>query len=199
MSRYHGITDGTYERFVIDAGEVRINYVDETDRGTLVGATRGGSTFTVETEVKDMAVDGAKGPVKGGRRITKVNAKIVANFIEYSTDLFELAMPGSVGRNHPSGSPTHHEITRALQIALADYTDTLVLIGEVSGSSQPIICGIKNALSDGGFEIAAKDNEESVTPVTFTAHFSPTALDNEPWFVRWPEDSDPTTTTTAAV
>jgi hypothetical protein len=42
MSRYHGITDNTYERFVIDSGEVRMGYTNESDQGTLLGATRGG-------------------------------------------------------------------------------------------------------------------------------------------------------------
>lgn len=192
MSRYHGITDGTYERFVIDSGEVRMGYVNESDRGTLLGATRGGSTFTIETEYKDMAVDGAKGPVKGGRRITKVTAKLVANFIEFSTDLLKIALPGS---SEEMSGTTHDQITRALALAAANYKSNIVIIGEVSGTTQPIICGIENALADGNLEIACTDNEESVIQVQFTAHFDPSDLDTEPWFIRWPHDSNPTTTT----
>lgn len=198
MSRYHGITDETYERFVIDSGEVRMGYTDTTDQGTLLGATRGGSTFTIETEYKDMPVDGAKGPVKGGRRITKVNVKLVVNFIEFSTDLLKLALPGSSEVLWPSVTPTHDEITRALQIVASNYKSNVVLIGEVSGTSEPIIVGLKNALSDGGFEVSAADNEESVMKIQFTGHFDPSDLDSEPWFIRWPHDSNPTTTTAGA-
>lgn len=195
MSRRHGITDNTYDRIVIDSGEVRMGYTDETSPGTLLGATRGGSTFTVETEYKEMAVDGAKGPVKGSRRITKVTAKIVANFIEFSTDLLKLALPGS---SEAMSGATHDEITRALQIAAANYKSNIAIIGEVAGTSEPIVCGIKNALADGNLEIAFADNEESIAAVQFTGHFDPASLDAEPWFIRYPHDSNPTTTTTTA-
>ena len=134
MARKHGITEATYDRLVIDSGQVRLNYTDESDNGTLLGATRGGNTFTLETEYKDMAVDGAKGPVKGGRRITKVTAKLVCNFVEIKTDILQLTLPGSSEADHPTETPTHDQITRALQIALTDYNDSIALIGQVSGS-----------------------------------------------------------------
>ncbi|GAG27044.1 unnamed protein product, partial [marine sediment metagenome] len=95
MTRWHGITDDTYERLIIDSGAVYKDFVSQAVPGTLLGATRGGSTFTIEQEIKDMVVDGAKGPVKGGRRITRVNVKLVCNFIQHSADLWLDAIPGS--------------------------------------------------------------------------------------------------------
>ena len=84
MARQHGITANTYKHFVIDSGAVYAGFNNFSDLGTLLGATAGGNTFTIETEYKEMVVDGAKGVVKGGRRITKVTAKMVCNFIEFS-------------------------------------------------------------------------------------------------------------------
>jgi hypothetical protein len=188
MARLHGITENSYRRFVIDSGEVRLGYVDADNTGVLLGATRGGSTFTIETEYRIMEVDGAKGPVKGGRRITKVVAKMEVNFIEITPALINLALPGSTTTEEPSDAPTHSEIKRALQLAAANYSDSVALLGEVSGSDRPIVCILQNVLADGNFEIAATDNEESVLKIQFTAHFTPEDLDTEPWIVRFPLD-----------
>lgn len=185
MARYHGITSETYRKFVIDSGEVRMNYVDGNTQGTLIGATRGGSTFTIEQDIKTMEVDGAKGPVKGGRRLVKVNAKMEVNFIEFSPTLLSMALPGSTTTEEPA---THMEIKRALQIALTNYATNITLLGEVADSGYPIICQLLNVLADGGFEIGAADNEEAVLKVQFTAHFDPSSMDDEPWRVCFPLD-----------
>jgi hypothetical protein len=187
MPRYHGVNENTYRKFVIDSGEVRLGYTNESSRGTRLGATRGGSSLTIEQEIKIMEVDGAKGPVKGGRRIVKSSAKMEVNFIEFSTDLLTMALPGSTTDDF--GSPvTHTSIQRALQIAATDYHDSIALIGEVSGSGDPIVIILSNVLADGNFEIAAADNDETVLKIQFTAHFDPSDLDTEPWEIRFPQD-----------
>jgi hypothetical protein len=155
---------------------------------TLLGATRDGNTFTIETEYRQIALDGAKGPVKGGQDITAVVAKISAKFVEISTDLIKMALPGSAAADHPTVTPTHDEIRRTLQIALTDYITNVVMVGRVSGSGEPIVVGIENALALGGFELAEVDNDEAGITIELTAHFDPTNLDAEPWFIRWPQD-----------
>jgi hypothetical protein len=197
MGRQHGILTDTYERIVIDSGAVYKNY-GETGQ-ILLGATRGGNSFVIETEYRIMEVDGARGPVKGGRRITNVTAKLTANFVEISEDILRLGLAGSSRAHYPStGTATHDEITRALTIAASDYLTNIAIVGEVTGSSAAIVCGIKNALGDGNIEISFADKDESVVAVTFTGHFLPSALDSEPWFIRYPDDIGPTTTTAGA-
>jgi len=188
MAKVHGITANTYRRLVIDAGQVRVGYTDQSSTGLLIGATRGGSTFSVEPEVKDMPVDGAPGRVMGGSRITKVAARLEVNFIEFTKELIEMALPGATTTDWPDSVPTHDEIRRAIEIALTDYKTNVVLIGEISGSGQPIICGIENVLAIGNFQIAATDKEEHPLKVTFEAHFDPADLETEPWFIRFPKD-----------
>jgi hypothetical protein len=186
LARYHGLTNETYKRFVVDAGAVYKNY-GETDEA-LIGATRDGNTFTIEQEIKEIAVDGQKGPVKGLRRVTRVVARITANFVEFTTDILKLALPGSTVEDYPEEEPTHDEIKRALQIALSDYCDNIALVGNKSGTDEPIICGIKNALADGNFEVSESDGEEATISIQFTAHFDPEDLDEEPWFIRNPKE-----------
>jgi len=199
MGRWHGVNSDTYKRLIIDSGAVYKDFTSQAVPGTLLGATRGGSTFTIEQEIKDMAVDGAKGPVKGSRRITRVNVKLVCNFIEHSADLWEHALPGSeyaadFATTIEPVDAYHVEFRRSLEIALADYIDNVVIIGQVTGTDQAVVCGIKNALADGNFEMAFVDNEETGLTVQFTGHFDPDALDEEPWILWYPEDL---TTTTA--
>lgn len=184
MARQHGITSNTYKRFIIDSGAVYKNY-DESGEA-LLGATRGGNTFTMEQEIRDMPVDGAKGRVKGHNRITRVNAIIVANFLEVSADILNLAFPGSSVADF--GSPkTHDQVTRSLAIALSDYVTNIAIIGEVTGgaaNANGII--IDNALVTENIEVGHVDNDESVLSLTFTAHFDPADLDTEPWRFRFP-------------
>lgn len=203
MGRWHGITSDSYKRLIIDSGAVYKDFTSQAVPGTLLGATRGGSTFTIEQEIKDMAVDGAKGPVKGGRRITRVNVKLVCNFIEHSADLWQHALPGSeyesdFATTYPPApvDDTHVEFRRRLEIALSDYITNVVIIGQITGTDQAVVCGLKNGLADGNFEMAFVDNEETGLSVQFTGHFRPDCLDEEPWILWYPEDL---TTTTAPV
>ena len=193
MARILGLTSETFERLIIDAGQVRKNYVDENDTGVFLGATRGGSVFKVETEIREMPVDGAKGPVIGDKRIIKVTATLECNFIESTTEIYKRMLPGSSAASYPSSNATHDDITRAFQLSAEDYIDNVVLIGEVSGSEEPVILFIENALSDGKLSISLTDNDEAVNKITFIGHFDPDDLDAEPWKIRFPQDVNPTT------
>lgn len=185
MARKHGVTANTYKKFIVDSGAVYLNY-GESDEA-LLGATRGGSSFVIETEYRDMPVDGAKGATKGGRRITSVNAMMTVNFIELSSAIISRVLPGSAVADY--GSPkTHDEITRALAIALTDYATNIALIGEVTGSSiNAAEFIIDNALVDGNFELATTDGDEPVLSAQFKGHFDPASMDAEPWTVRFPD------------
>jgi len=190
MSRQHGITAETYERLVIDAGAVYKNYVSAEDPGTLLGATRGGSVFAVETELREMPVDGAKGPVKGDKRIIKVTASLECNFIESTTEIFKRMIPGSTST---AFGETHDDITRALALAASDYLTNVVIIGQVSGSEEAVVLMIENAMADGKMSLSLSDNDEAVNKIKFIGHFDPDDLDAEPWLIRFPNDVNPTT------
>jgi hypothetical protein len=188
MPRYNDVTAQTYQRFVVDSGIVRKNFTDFDNLGTRIGVTRNGATFTVKTEIRKMPVDGAKGDVKGDKRIVGVSAEMEVEFLELSPEIICLATPGSTTEEVPAGTPTHMEIKRALQIALTDYIDNLVLVGQVSGSDHPIVLKIDNALGDGNLQLGMKDGDESTVKIKFVGHFDPADLDTEPWLVDFPTD-----------
>lgn len=187
MARQTGITADTPQRLLVDAGKLYKDYGEVTEE--VLGATRGGSVFTVETDQKNMEFDGAIGPLKGAQRIVGVTAKLTVNMVELTPEIFELAFPGSSVTDY--GSPKSHDlITRAGVIALADYLTNITLVANTTiGSTSYAMFMLKNAIADSNLEITFADKEEAVPAITFMAHFDPTDLDTEPWEIYWPVEA----------
>jgi len=190
MTRKHGITADTYKKFIIDAGAVYTGFTDFTSLGTLLGATKGGSQFTIEQDVKEMEVDGARGPVVGSRRLTMVKATLVVNFIEHSLANLKKAL---VGSDSATFEVDWDKITRELVIEDADFLSDITLIGEVSGETNGLGISLANVIVDSNFELTFADKEEGVVAMTFTAHTTPELLgadnDIEPWAILLPTPS----------
>jgi hypothetical protein len=187
MAKKHGVTANTFTRFLIDAGAVYKNYGEAGE--ALLGATRGGNSFKIETEQRLMEVDGAIGPVKGGERIVNVVATITANFVEVSKALFLLANPGATAADYPTAptAKTHDLITRAADIASSDYCTNIAIVGNSTYSATGyIVVMLLNPLADGNIELGFNDKDESVLPITFKAHFDPSTLGTEPWKIYNP-------------
>jgi len=190
MARFHGISADTYKRFVIDSGAVYTGFTDFTSLGTLLGATRGGSSLTIEQEIREMEVDGARGPMKGGRRFTMIKASLTVNFIEHTLAGFKRML---VGSDSATFNTDWDAITRALVIEDADFLTDVTIVGEVSGSANAMGIKLTNVIADGNFELSFADKDEGVIAVTFTAHFDPAVVgagtDTEPWSLIWPQES----------
>jgi len=188
MARKHGITADTYKRFIIDAGAVYTGFTNFASLGTLLGATRGGSQLTIEQEIKDMEVDGARGVVKGSRRITMIKATLTVNFIEHTLANLKRAL---VGSSSSVFETDWDAISRAdFSVADGDFMSDITIVGEVSGDSDGMAIKLDNVIADGNFELTFADKEEGVIAMTFTAHFDPADLgsddDTEPWTIYWP-------------
>lgn len=187
MTRRHGITTDTYKKFIIDSGAVYTGFTSFASLGTLLGATRGGSSLVIEQEIKDMEVDGARGPVKGSRRITMVKSTLTVNFIEHTLAGFKRAL---VGSDSAAFNVNWDEVTRSLIIEDADFLSDITIVGQVSGETDAMGIGVKNAIADGNFELNFADKDEGVIAMAFTSHFLPADLgsgdDTEPWSLYWP-------------
>lgn len=187
MARQTGITATSPQRFLIDAGKLYANYgeVDEIE----LGATRGGNVFSIESDQKDMVMDGSLGRVKGATRIVTVNAMLTVNLLELTPEFLQLAFPGSTIADY--GSPVSHDLlTRAAVIDLTDYLTNVTIVANTTvGATKYAMLMIKNALGDGNLELTMTDKEEAVPSITFNAHFDPSDLDTEPWEIYWPKEA----------
>lgn len=88
-----GLNAKTPERIFVGAGAVYLNYGLSTER--LLGATRGGNEWNLNREIRDVEVDGVKGPTKGLERVVVVRPQITCNLIELSLDNLLKAIAGS--------------------------------------------------------------------------------------------------------
>lgn len=92
----HGVSTDSADRLLIDAGAIYFNFIDADSPGTLLGATRGGNSFELARTIRRMEADGAKGPVKGLRRIEEVVATIKANMLELTAENLRRAIAGAI-------------------------------------------------------------------------------------------------------
>lgn len=194
--KYHGITADTPKQIVFDAGVVYRNFVSPSEPGDLLGATRGGSEFNLTLEQREIEADGVPGPLKGFKRIVRVEATLTVNMLSLSLDNLKHAIAGGVSEAGGVEFPDHSVITGA-QITDSSYFDNLALVAR-TGSGKPAIFLIENALADGTLGISLTDQDEANPSVTFVGHFDPADLetnddpfDNLPFKIYCPELTTP--------
>lgn len=184
MARNLGVTTETSKRMILDAGAVFINYGEVDER--LLGATREGSTFVVEQDIREIEVDGLRGPTKGFRRVIEEHVRLTVNLIEMTVENLELALVGSSSATNVEA--THDVLTRSLEMSDISYVTNIAIVADYSdGSGNPVIIIVKNPLMDGELNLSMTDREESSTELQFTGHFDPAvSLDESPFEIRVP-------------
>ena len=195
--RTTGITTDSVKSFIIDAGAVYVNYGETDER--LLGATTGGSTFTIETEIRDMEIDGVRAPVRGTRRITMETAKITVRLLEMTSENLLIALTGATVADWNQGGTvdaqnpaTHDSITRNRSLRETDHIKNIAVIGKVNGSDEVFIGIIYNALTAGGLEFSMEDESESVLEAEFTGFIDASMINDDgtfvsPWEIRVPK------------
>ena len=176
----HGVSTDTPDRILIDAGAVYTGWTDVNTPGTLLGATRGGNVFELARTIKRIDPDGARGPVKGFRRIEEVVATLTVNLIEITKANLLIAIAGSA-------APA--QVVTGAEIDDGDYISKVAIVGTITGfdgTTKPIICVLENAMVDGPFTLGLNPKDEAVLVLKFTAHYLDSDLDAEPWSITYP-------------
>lgn len=189
---YSGFTQQTAENLLLDAGAFFVNYEFETDTfttavdaGKLLGATREGGQFAAIPEMRTIEVDGVKGKAKGLQTIDSWEVKLNANVLEVTVDGLAQALTAS--ELEPAGIE-YDKLTAKNYIALTDYIDNITWIGKKSGSDEPVIIQIYNALNSTGLTLETQDNNEAVINMEFEGHYDATNLDNPPFAIYYPKN-----------
>ena len=184
MGRITGVTTSTAKRLIMDSGAIYLNYGLQTER--LLGATEGGATFTIEQEIREPEIDGLPGPLAGTRRVTAVHARISARLLEQTTDNIVLEIAGSTA---DSDAVAGYDVIKRTGYVIPEsaHVTNVAIVGQVSGTNNPIVCMIHNAIADGEIEFGMEDDNEAGPTVQFTGHFTAAALDAEPWEIRNPK------------
>ena len=129
----------------------------------LLGATRGGGSFTVSRETRTPDVDGLRYRWKGGTFVDSADPQLSTTLVETTPENFAAALGGTVST---SGSKT----TVRMPTALTDsaYLDDLCWVGELADGKMVMIC-LYNALNTADFTFTFQDKGEGSYGVEFHA------------------------------
>lgn len=189
---YSGLTSATAEKLILDVGAYFKNYIIGTDTfesavaaGKLLGATRGGGSFTAIPEIKPIEVDGAPDNTKGLMRIIRFDVKIAAQLLEISAET--LAATLAAGRTDKTTNAIYEIITGSNRLELTDYVDNITWVGTLSGTAEPVIIQIYNALNMQGLTLNTTNKDEVVTAIEFTGNYAPDDLESPPFVIYYPK------------
>lgn len=194
MGTYSGFTNETTEHLLLDAGAFFKNFDKESDTyetavaaGKLIGATKDGGEFQAKPEIRQIQVDGVKGAAKGLDVVDSWAVYIKANVLEIKKDTIVSALCSA---NVDTLSDNEYDIITAKnEMSVDDYIDNITWVGTLSGSENPVIIQIFNALDTEGLTLTTKDKDQSVIAMTFEGRYSMEGLDTPPFKIYYPKMS----------
>jgi hypothetical protein len=166
-----GLTSKTIERLILDAGALYRN-LDPTEPEENwpdpIGATRGGSTFSVEMDLREIEVDGVRGPTMGLRRPIRHVATLQTTLMEVSEQLFTDLTLGTAA---PVSGTDFIEVTPSNVLSLDSFVDNISLVADIMNTEEPAILQILNTVPEGEWSLSMDDEDEGTIEVTFMSHY----------------------------
>ena len=178
-----GLTERTITNLQLNAGVLLKTYTkgEDIDADDIIGATRGGGSFTAVPTVHQVAVDGAPTYVKGLERVDDWVVTLNVTMVECNPDAVKMAF--GVGATLDDTSTADAKITAKNTVATADYSD-VYWVGDLS-NGQNVVIKLKNALNTGGFNLTFSDRGEGTYALALIAHYSVTDLENAPFEITF--------------
>lgn len=167
-------SDAAPKHYVVNAGAIYKNLTFDQGKfkGELLGATSGGSKVTIKVEFRKIDVDGVYVDAKGQKVLSKATAMLETNVKQLTVDVFKHAMLGetNAGDGTKTGPTEAKVITGKSKIEDSDYLENIALVATLTGSNEPIIFILDNALCTSGLEMSTKDDAEATVKLVFEAH-----------------------------
>lgn len=191
MKTYSGFNANTADNLLLDAGAFFLNFevgtdTYETAKATkLLGATRGGGEFKAAMTVRQIEIDGVKGRAKGLEVNDAWDVYIKATVLEINKETLAKALASSK-TSSSTVDTKYDEIVGNNDIELTDYIDNVTWIGKISGTDEPVIIQVFNALNTDGLTLTVADKNEASMAMTFYGHYDTTDLDNPPFKIWYP-------------
>lgn len=191
---FTGLTKETPKKLLLDAGAFFKNY-DLTksyteNAGALIGATQGGGSFSAVPTIRKIEVDGAKENVKQLQSIDGWVVTMTANVKEVTADNMALALGAAASAAaEETGVSGSTKIVGKADLEDTDYLDNITWVGRLSGSKNPVIIVVKNAVSLNGLTLTMADKSEANIPLTVTGHYDLDDLETPPFEIYYPSAS----------
>lgn len=193
MAKYGktGVTSKTPDKILFGSGTIHKNlkYTDSAWNfdSSIVGATSGGSKFSIKPEITKVPVDGALVSVRGLNVKTGETATMEINFTELSKDIL---LAGTLGKEGTSADNNFDVIESKGSISDDDYWENVAFVGKTV-SGKDVIVIMDNALCTSGIETEGKEKEGAVAAYTFECNADiDSDLDSLPWHVYWPKGAE---------
>jgi len=159
------LTQVQIENIQIDYGLVYINYGVTEER--QLAPTRGGGTFTVTKNIREIEYDGRKGKTKGMQVVDEINAMLSVPLLCASMDNLALAMPWATY----SDGKLSAESGNLGVIQDSAYLTNVTLFAKVIGGGYKKIT-LYNAMTENDFSLAAAPKAEGVITLEVHAHWN---------------------------
>lgn len=192
MKVFSGYTEATPQSLLMDAGAFFKNFDVEQDdfesavaAGKLLGATKDGGEFSAVPTVRQIEVDGIKGKAKGLEVIDTWDVYLKANVLEIKRETLAAALCAS--QTDEAGNVKYDVITAKNNIELDDYIDNVTWVGTLSGSDEPVIIQVFNAINTDGLKLTTKDKDQAVIAMTFYGHYTQEDLNTPPFKIFYPK------------
>lgn len=157
---YSSVTDSTALKTAI----ANIVSGGSSPIGTLVGATRGGGTFTVTRDMRTPEIDGMRYGFKGSDFVDSTDAYLSTTLVEVTAENVETLL-GS-GTSTTSGKKTTVKMNTA--ISASDYLTNVCWVGDLADGQLVLIC-LKNAINTADFTFTYTDKGEGTLAAEFHA------------------------------
>lgn len=178
------LRSGTFDNLQLNAGILlkNLSYASITDAtalktaianivsggaspiGELVGATRGGGSFTVTREMRTPEIDGMRYGFKGSDFVDSTDAYLSTTLVEVTAD--NVADLLATGTATTSGKKTTVKMNTA--ITSNDYLTNICWVGDLADGRLVLIC-LKNAINTADFTFTYTDKGEGTLAAEFHA------------------------------
>ena len=149
-----------------DAEELKAALTDLiADGSTLLGATRGGGTYVVTREMRNVEADGVRANFKGGTIVDGGDVYMSTTLIEQTPEHMKSVIGNA---DIDDTKPNHIKIKIRLAVDDDDYIQTVVWVGDTSEGFMAI--ELYNALNTADITFTWADKNEGTVTVEFHAH-----------------------------
>lgn len=186
-----GLNENTAKNLLLDTGAFFVNFdvmtdTVETAKSKCLGATSGGGEFSAVPSIRSIEVDGVKGKVKGLDVLESWEVTIKANLLELRKDVLQNALLATKTTTETINTKNYTKIEGKNIIEETDYIDNITYVGNLVGSTEPIIIQVYNALSSDGFTVKPSD-DDNVVELAFEGRYAVDDLDTPPFAIYYPE------------
>ena len=165
--------------------------IGATTTATAIALTRGGGTFTVEREYRNIEADGDYGPVKDRIRLIRSVAKLNIKSLEFLPNVWEVYHPSISGTLTAAltGGVTATVTGRGLttNVTTQDY-NTVTWTGYTKARTSVFI-QLDNAINLENIDFSMIDKEEILNDLTFTGAYAAATRNTEPWKIIYTSTS----------